>query len=130
MAVDNKPRAWPAATRWEQSLNDLLFSIPVHGIVQFRHERWRDVFRESEAVKGLFSVPIGEDHVSWTVWVTEETLRARVGTISIVTMLKGEDRKRWDETFTEILQGEDVERNASGEIAVHGKTHFAWTRAV
>lgn len=74
-----------------------------------------------------FSLPLGEDSVEWTVWLTEEALWARINTLSQVAVLKGEQKDAAYRTFKEAMQLADVERNEKGEIALHGRTFFAWT---
>jgi hypothetical protein len=74
-----------------------------------------------------FSLPLGEETVKWTVWLTEDALWARINTLSQVAVLKGEQKDAGYRTFQEALQLPDVERNEKGEIALHGVTFFAWT---
>lgn len=74
-----------------------------------------------------FSLPLGEEKVEWTVWLTEEALWARINTLSQVAVLKGGQKEAARRTFEEVLKGDDVERNEKGEIALHGWTYFAWT---
>jgi hypothetical protein len=74
-----------------------------------------------------FSLPLGENSVRWTTWLSEEALWARLNTLSQIAILKGEDREAAVQLFKDTLQGVDVERNEKGEIAVHGATYFAWT---
>lgn len=74
-----------------------------------------------------FSLPLGEDSVNWTVWLSEDALWARINTLSQITVLKGEERENAVKVFKDALAGDDVERNEKGEIAAHGVTYFAWT---
>jgi hypothetical protein len=74
-----------------------------------------------------FSLPLGEERIEWTVWLSEEALWARISTLSQVAVLQGEQKAAGHKTFKEALQSDDVERNEKGEIALHGCTFFAWT---
>lgn len=74
-----------------------------------------------------FSVPIGEDSVPFTVWLTEEALWKRLSTLSQVAVLDGDELSRFRARLAEMLREESVERNDKGEVALHGKTFFAWT---
>ncbi len=105
-----------------------------------RLKKWKDVFDAQLSVNPIqvikdtitghapqFSLPIGEDTTKWTEWLSEEALLSRLTTLSQIAILKGEEREAWLKLFKEIIQGEDVERNGKGEIAVHGTTFFFWT---
>lgn len=61
------------------------------------------------------------------MWLDEESLWARINTLSQIAILKGEERETAIKTFKDILRDGDVERNEKGDIAVHGVTYFAWT---
>ncbi|KAI0842307.1 S-adenosyl-L-methionine-dependent methyltransferase [Hypoxylon sp. FL0890] len=135
----NKPKSWPATTKWEQKLNDFVYSL-YDGIPRFRHLKWKEVFDQQlpatplQVIKDTFtdrlprfSLPLGEDSVKWTVWLSEEALSLRLNTLSQIALLKGDKREAYLKLLKEILQGDDVERNENGEIAVHGITYFIWT---
>ncbi|TRX96729.1 hypothetical protein FHL15_002395 [Xylaria flabelliformis] len=135
----NKPRDWPATTKWEQKLNDYILEFD-DGLPRFRHQKWQEVFEQQppanpvQAIRNTFtdhlprfSLPLGENMVKWSMWLSEEALWARINTLSQIAVLKGEEREEAVKMFKEILQGGDVERNGKGEIAVHGVTYFAWT---
>ncbi|OTA64745.1 methyltransferase domain-containing protein [Hypoxylon sp. EC38] len=135
----NKPQSWPATTKWEQKLNDFVYSLD-DGLPRFRHLKWKEVFDQQlpatplQVIKDTFtdrlprfSLPLGEDSVKWTVWLSEEALSLRLNTLSQIALLKGEKREAYLKLLKEILQGGDVERNEKGEIAVHGVTFFIWT---
>ncbi|KAK3941829.1 S-adenosyl-L-methionine-dependent methyltransferase [Diplogelasinospora grovesii] len=137
----NKPWSWRATTAWEQKLNDWIRSISTDGHPRFRDEQWKKVFqnqlkfnplqvlRDSFLTDSLprFSLPLGEDTVKWTVWLSKEALWSRISTLSHVVALEGAEREAAVKTFDDALSSSDVERNDKGEIAVHGVTYFAWT---
>lgn len=135
----NKPRGWPATTKWEQKLNDYILGFD-DGLPRFRHYKWQEVFEQQppgnpvQVIRDTltdhlprFSLPLGENTVKWTRWLSEEALWARINTLSQIAVLTGEDREAAVKVFKDTLQGDDVERNQKGEIAVHGVTYFAWT---
>lgn len=157
--TDNKPRGWPATTKWEQKLNDYILGFD-DGLPRFRHyvrhlyltlhhdnlpstdqqKKWQEVFEQQppgnpvQVIRDTltdhlprFSLPLGENTVKWTRWLSEEALWARINTLSQIAVLTGEDREAAVKVFKDTLQGDDVERNQKGEIAVHGVTYFAWT---
>lgn len=138
--TDNKPKSWPSVTSWGQKLNDWIWSIPSDGQPRFRDDAWKHVFEKQTHHNPLqilkdsftsafprFSLPLGEETVKWTVWLSEDALWARIKTLSQVAVLQGEAKVAAHRTFKEALQSEDVERNDKGEIALHGVTFFAWT---
>lgn len=106
----------------------------------FRELRWQEIFSEqlkSNPVQVLrdtltnklpqFSLPIGQDSVEWTHWLSEEALWKRINTLSHVALLKGEERERAERIFREAMAMEDVVRNDKGEVECHGRTYLAWT---
>lgn len=126
---------------------------------RFRHGKWRQVFDQqtkltpiltTKSTDPLFSLPIGEDHIPFTVWLSKEDLWKRWRTLSQIAILEGEalkvgtvtipshvSQRRLTKTsqknraaFDEILSGDDVEKNDDGFIAVHGNTVLAWTSKI
>ncbi|KAI0135124.1 S-adenosyl-L-methionine-dependent methyltransferase [Daldinia grandis] len=135
----NKPKTWQATTAWEQKINNFIWSLD-DGLPRFRHQKWKEVFDQQlpsnplQVIKDTFtdqlprfSLPLGEDSIKWTVWLSEEALASRLNTLSQIAVLKDDKREAWAKFFKETIQGDDVERNEKGEIAVHGVTFFAWT---
>ncbi|MCJ1351558.1 MAG: hypothetical protein MMC33_001542 [Icmadophila ericetorum] len=105
---------------------------------RFRHEKWRDVFDKQakstpftiQAADPLFSLPLGEDSQEFTYWLTRESIWERFHTLSHIAVLEGgrlEDCKR--KAF-EAMNGNDVEVNEKGELALHGHTIWVWTTAI
>lgn len=139
---DNAPQSWPKSTAWEEKMNDLTWTFDDTN-PRFRHEKWRQAFESQLDTTPLqtlkdtfthhmptFSLPLGEDKVEWTVWLTEEQLWDRYSTLSQISVLDGEDRAKVRGQLSEFLKGDDVERNAKDEVAVHGVTFFAWTSRI
>lgn len=143
--TDNKPKSWTASTTWAQHLNDWIHSLAVHDDSRrFRDMAWQAVFERRLATNPvqvlrdtltgtlddslpLFSVPLGEDSVAWTHWLSEAALWARINTLSHVALLAGEERARGERVFGEAMRMGDVVRNEAGEIECHGRTYLAWT---
>ncbi|KAF2112373.1 methyltransferase [Lophiotrema nucula] len=140
----NTPKNFDISTKWAGALRDHLFSlddaIDDHE-PRFRHDEWRKVFENQVSstpltaalVSGsnsLFSLPLGEDRVEWTVWLEKEALWSRVRTMSHVSVLEGEQLQETRRVFDHALSGDDVERNEQGQIAVHGTTVLAWTSKI
>ncbi|KAB5580778.1 S-adenosyl-L-methionine-dependent methyltransferase [Coniochaeta sp. 2T2.1] len=136
----NKPKSWPSVTSWGKKLNDWIWSISTDGLPRFRDEAWQSVFEKQTKHNPIqilrdslsadfpkFSLPLGEETIKWTVWLSEDALWARINTLSQVAVLQGPGKEEAYMTFKEALQSEDVMRNERGEIALHGVTFFAWT---
>ncbi len=140
--TDNAPQEYSAATKWEQKLKDIIASLD-DGHPRFRHMTWKQVFEKQQATTPLqtlidtfshhmpkFFLPLGEEDVKWTVWLDDEAVWSRYATLSMIANL---DESRKEEVRKEVLDAlkeDGVERNARGEVAVHGMTYFAWTSRV
>lgn len=140
--TDNSPKDWKVSTPWEQSLKDIIARTE-DGDPRFRQMAWKQVFEnqlESNPLKmlkdtftdhmPLFSLPLGEDKTTWTVWLTEEGVWNRYATLSQIANLEPEKRELIKEQVFEALKGEEVEHNEKGEVCVHGCTYFVWTSRV
>lgn len=97
MAVDNSQTDWMPTTKWLGKLKDIVRSLD-DSTPRYRHEEWAAVFdgrlRSTPfTVLGadpLFSLPLGEGIVKWTVWLSKNDLWDRFHTISHIANLKGE----------------------------------------
>lgn len=114
------------------------------GHPRFRHLKWRQVFEKQQDSNPLqtlkdtfthhmpqFSLPLGEESVEWVIYLSDEAIWDRYSTLSQIANLNGSDR--FEEVRKEVfdaLKEEGVERNAAGEVAVHGRTFMAWTSRV
>ena len=141
--LDNAPKDWPSRSRWEQKLKDIIH-LHEDGHPRFRHMKWKEVFEkqlDSNPLQTLkdtfthhmpeFSLPIGEESVEWVVYLSEEAIWSRYSTLCQISNLKGSER--FEEVRKELfdsLKDEGVERNAAGQVAVHGRTFMAWTSRV
>ena len=141
-SLDNAEKEWKFSSAWEQKLNDILWSLE-DGHPRFRHQEWQKVFDEQTETNPLqvvvdtvtsnlpdFSLPIGAEDVSWTVYLSDEAIWSRFFTLSQISVLKGEQLDGVKKQVFDALKGEGVERNAAGEVALHGRTHLAWTSRV
>jgi len=113
LIADNTPLAYPVTSSWESKIRDHLFSLD--DVIddhepRFRHDKWRHVFENQVAstpltaalageTNSLFSLPLGEDKVKWTVWLDKEALWKRLRTLSHVAVLEGERLSVSDDSF-------------------------------
>ncbi len=123
-------------------MKDIIWSLD-DGEPRFRHQKWNDVFNAQQDTTPLnalvdtftdrlpqFSLPLGDEIVKWTVWLTEEGVWERYLTLSQIAVLKGVEREKVRRKVLEALKGDDVERNENGQVALHGVTYFAWTSRI
>lgn len=65
---------------------------------RFRHEKWREIFDNQLSTnplsiltaQPLFSLPIGEDSVKWSIWLSRDDIWQRFHTLSQISNLKGQ----------------------------------------
>jgi hypothetical protein len=118
-------------------LKDIITSIN-DGHPRFRDMEWKQTFEKQQVTNPLqamkdivtqnfpsFSLPLGKEFVKFTVWLSADALWSRYNTLSQIANLDVEKKVR-EEVF-EALKEEDVERNARGDVAVHGVTYLVWT---
>lgn len=123
-------------------MKDIILTLG-DGHPRFRDLKWKDVFEAQLDTTPLqtltdtfthnlpkFSLPLGEEDVKWTVWLTEQSLWDRYSTLSQIANLKGEEAVKVKNEALAALKGDDVEKNEKGEIAVHGKTYYCWTSRI
>lgn len=137
----NSPRDHKASTAWEQKLQDLTFRIVKESGDQeprFRDAQWRKVFDEqvkmtplsliTASSDQLFSLPIAEHHEPFEVKLSEEQLWERYSTLGHVATLEGEQKDKFTREFKEIVNS--AEKDANGELVVHGNTYAVWTTKI
>ncbi|KAK2628176.1 hypothetical protein QTJ16_002822 [Diplocarpon rosae] len=137
----NAPRSWEPSTPWEQKMKDIVVTLG-DGHARFRDLEWKEIFEQQsestpwQALKDTFthnfpsfSLPLGEESVQWTVWLGDEDIWARFSTLSQIANLSEERREGFHREVLLALK-EHGERNAAGEVALHGITYFAWTTRV
>lgn len=65
---------------------------------RFRHEKWREIFDKQLstnplsilATQPLFSLPIGEESVKWSIWLGRYDIWQRFQTLSQISNLEGQ----------------------------------------
>lgn len=77
-----------------------------------------------------FSLPLGEEELRWTVWLTDDAVWQRYTTLSQVANLDAAKKEEVKTQLSSALKGDDVERNEKGEVGLHGVTYMAWTSRV
>jgi hypothetical protein len=113
------------------------------GQPRFRDMVWKGVFDAQQDTTPLqtikdqltgnlpkFSLPLGEEDIKWTVWLDDEAIWARFSTLSQVANLDTERKEKVHQEVVAALNEEGVERNESGKVALHGKTHMVWTSRI
>jgi len=140
--TDNSPRQWPSTTEWEQKLKDIVFTLE-DGHPRFRDMKWKAVFEKQQDTTPLqtlmdtfthsfptFSLPLGEETVQWTVYMSDEAIWGRYTTLSQIANLDEERREEIHKEVLKVLEESDTERNDKGEIALHGVTYLCWTSRI
>lgn len=145
------------ATKWEVKLKDITWASGNEN-PRFRHDQWREVFDKQlestpltiQAADPLFSLPIGEETVEFTHWLSRDAIWDRFHTLSHFAVLEGQqllvsldqgfglllDRfslrhgKDVKRQFDEAIADSDTDKNEHGELPLHGRTYIAWTTAV
>ncbi|MCJ1477947.1 hypothetical protein MMC13_006622 [Lambiella insularis] len=133
----NSPTDSQPSTEWERKLKEIIWTLDDESH-RFRHNEWRRAFEEQTrstpltvaSADPIFTLPLGEDSVKWTVWLEKDAVWHRFHTISHIANLKGEKLEETKNKVYEILNGSDVELNDKGEVALHGMTFYGWTTAV
>ena len=123
---------------------------------RFRDEIWRQVFDKQlestpftiQSAQPLFSLPLGEGSVETVKWMTREAVWERYRTLSHIALLEGEELavssrivppaqsgvltvyKKVKQEILVAMDGDDVEENEKGEVALHGHTVWYWTTAI
>lgn len=133
----NAPLSWKPTTEWEGKLKSITWSFGNED-VRFRHEQWRKVFEKQlestpfsiQAADPLFSLPLGEDSVEFTEWLSPEAIWDRYHTLSQFAVLEGKELEDTRKKVLEATRAADVKKNEHGWLELHGRTHFAFTTAI
>ncbi|KAL3417268.1 methyltransferase C25B8.09 [Phlyctema vagabunda] len=138
----NGMKDWEPTTKWEEKLKVIVNGLD-DGLSRFRDGDWKKVFEDQQKTSPLqalkdtfmhqlpqFSLPLGEESVGWTVWLSEQAIWDRYSTLSHIANTRGSQREQIHRDVFDAFKGDDVERNEKGEIAVHGVTYLAWTSRV
>jgi len=137
----NAPKDHTATTAYEQTLKDLIDTTN-DGHYRFRDMQWKEVFEQQQDTSPLqtlkdtfthnfpsFSLPLGEETVKWTHWLSDEKIWDRFSTLSQIANLTEEKRESFHQEVLAALK-QHGERNEKGEVAMHGITYLAWTSRV
>ena len=100
--IDNCEQDYEPATKWEDKLKEITWSLD-DSDSRFRHARWHEVFDDQlkstpmtiQSADPLFSLPLGEDVVKWTNWLSKDAVWDRFHTISHTAVLKGQQLEVW-----------------------------------
>jgi len=85
-------------TSWEGRLRDFVWDLPCDQ-PRFRHGEWRKVFEDqlkstplsiTVSADPLFALPLGEDQIKWTVWLSKGNIWKRFRTLGQIAVLEGE----------------------------------------
>ncbi|KAJ9314225.1 hypothetical protein DTO271D3_5454 [Paecilomyces variotii] len=125
----NSPREWTPRTEGEAKMKDIIWRHDDNQ-PRFRHSAWRKVLEDKEQKPILFSQPLQEISVPFTKFLSPSAVWDRFHTLSQIAILQGKELEDTKAEVAEILKGDGVERNENGEVALHGHTYFAWTRAL
>ena len=139
--ADNATKDHNATTAYEQTLKDLIDTTN-DGHHRFRDMQWKEVFEQQQDTSPLqtlkdtfthnfpsFSLPLGEETVKWTHWLSDEKIWDRFSTLSQIANLTEEKRESFHQEVLAALK-QHGERNENGEVAMHGITYLAWTSRV
>ncbi|MCJ1461325.1 hypothetical protein MMC28_011707 [Mycoblastus sanguinarius] len=94
----NAPRSWTPTTEWEAKMKDITWSFG-NNVARLRHEKWKEVFEKQlkstpfsiQAANPLFSLPLGEESVTFTHRLSREAIWERYQTLSQFAVLEGEE---------------------------------------
>lgn len=97
LAQDNALKSWEPTTKWEAKLKEITWASG-DDHPRFRHEKWRQVFEKQvestpltiQAADPLFSLPLGEESVKFTYWLSREAILNRYHSQSQFAVLEGE----------------------------------------
>lgn len=93
--TDNAPQSWNPTTTWEGKIKAITWRLDDQH-PRFRHEQWREVFEKQlsttpftiHAADPLFSLPVGEESVKFTYWLSKEAVWERYSTLSQIAVLE------------------------------------------
>ncbi|KAI9872997.1 MAG: hypothetical protein M1830_000951 [Pleopsidium flavum] len=96
----NGPESWHPTTIWESKIKAITWRLDDQH-PRFRHEQWRQVFEEQltttpftiNAADPLFSLPLGEESVKFTYWLSKEAVWERYSTLSQIAVLEPTEKE-------------------------------------
>jgi hypothetical protein len=134
---DNAPRSWEMRSGWESKMRDVVWSFNDNQ-PRFRHEKWKQIFDKQNAsdpislhfADPIFSLPIGEASVEFETWLSKDLIWKRLRTLSQFAILEGDELKKREAEFFEAINSGDTPVDKDGNVAIHGRTFFAWTSRI
>lgn len=134
---DNAPHSWKIHAGWESKMRDAVWTF-YDDQPRFRHEKWKQVFDEQNAsdpirlhlADPIFGLPIGEDSVEFENWLPKDAIWKRIRILSQFAILEGDELERRREEFFEAINSDDTPVDKDGNVAIHGRTYFAWSSRI
>lgn len=135
----NAPKEWDIHEGWESTMRDVMWSEELEDDQpRYRNLQWKKVFDEQgtgnplllHLSNPLFGLPVGEDSVEFTRWLSKNDVWSTFQTYSQVANLKEDQLAKVKDTFDKAINSSETEVNAESKVAVHGKTVFAWTSSI
>lgn len=139
----NSPQHHKASSAWEAQAHELVWQVSEESgddVPRYRHMEWKKIF--DEQVKKtplsliiadqdqLFSLPIAEHKEPFQVALPAEQCWGRFATLGCVAVLEGERLEKTKKTFMDAISASDVDKDADGNIIMHGYAHVAWTTKI
>ncbi len=98
--VDIAPQSWEPSTTWEAKVKAITWRLDDQ-LPRFRHEQWKQVFEKQlattpftiQAADPLFSLPIGEQSIPFTYWMSKEAIWDRYSTMSQIVLLNPREKE-------------------------------------
>ncbi|PNS17708.1 hypothetical protein CAC42_3103 [Sphaceloma murrayae] len=134
----NAPRAHKAATSWEATMQDFIWSLDDNS-PRYRHEKWRQVFDQQlessplsilTSSQPLFALPLGAHEERWEVLLPKDRIWDRLNTLSQISVLEGKERQNAENLFKNAIDAPETEVNEKGEVVIHGGTFSHWTTKI
>lgn len=139
----NNSKDHKASSDWERKAKELTWRVSEETGDQeprFRHLQWRKVFDEQVKMTPLslltasddqlFSLPIAEHHEPWQVALPAEKAWERYRTLGHISVLEGEMLQKTNGAFMDAISAPNVEKDANGNVVVHGNTYVVWTTKI
>ena len=92
--------SWNASTAWEAKVKAITWRLDDQQ-PRFRHEQWKLVFEKQlsstpftiQAADPLFSLPLGEEAVKFTYWMSKDAIWKRYSTLSQIAVLSPAEKE-------------------------------------
>lgn len=141
--IYNSPKDQQAPSAWEGKLRDLNWAVAEETgdkEPRFRHMEWKKIFDDQvkktplsllvASDDQLFSLPIAEHTEPFEVTLTADRAWERFATLGHIAVLEGDLLEKTKKTFMDITNAPDVEKDAEGNVTLHGAAHAFWTTKI